>query len=279
MKNIKTVQIKKIFATFALGGLIFVSRTHPLFAQTTSTQGYKADTALQRGMVVQLDKADTSKVKPLTNAADSQAHGVVVNPSDVAFTISDGSQSVFVSSTGQYPMLVSDQNGSIGAGDYVAISALEGIGMKASNDQPQVIGKSLATFSSRDKPLFSSKVKDSKGVELQVNINLVMVDIAIASNPLTKADAKIPDFLKRAAQTIAKKEVGVEKLYASAVILMLTAIVAGIILYAGIRTGIAALGRNPMSRKTIFVGMIQSLGVGVVIFVLGLVGVYLLLKV
>lgn len=268
---------KQILAILGLTLLVAMSHIHPLVAQSV-TQGYGTDETLQRGMIVQLKKDDTSKVEVLTNDSNSKIQGVVVNANDAPFTVSDGSQKVFVASSGQYLVLVSDQNGSIAPSDYVSISALAGIGMKANSTQPQVLGKAINGFNGKDNVLSSSKIKDGDGKEQPVNIGLSIVDISITKNPQLKAEANVPSFLKKASETVAQKSVGANKVYIGVVLLVLTALISGVVLYAGVRSSIVALGRNPLSRKTIVKGMIQVLITSLIIFLLGLFGVYLLLK-
>jgi hypothetical protein len=52
-----------------------------------------------------------------------------------------------------------------------------------------------------------------------------------------------------------------------------------LVLWSGVRGSLIALGRNPLSRKAIFSGMYKVVITGIGIFILGLAGVYLLLRV
>jgi hypothetical protein len=45
-----------------------------------------------------------------------------------------------------------------------------------------------------------------------------------------------------------------------------------------VRSSMIALGRNPLSRKSILRGMFQVIITSIIIFICGLFGVYLLLK-
>jgi hypothetical protein len=51
-----------------------------------------------------------------------------------------------------------------------------------------------------------------------------------------------------------------------------------VILYSGVRNTLISIGRNPLSKKTIYKGLIQIILMGLIIFITGLFGVYLLLK-
>jgi hypothetical protein len=50
-------------------------------------------------------------------------------------------------------------------------------------------------------------------------------------------------------------------------------------MYGGIRNGLISIGRNPLSKKSIVRGMIQVILTALTIFLLGIFGVYLLLRI
>lgn len=268
---------KQLAAILALGLLVFVSQTHPLIAQAV-TQGYNTDDPLQRGMLVKLKKDDATKVTFLTNESVADMLGVVVSPNDAPFTVSSDGQQVFVANTGKYTVLVSDQNGAVNLGDLVTISAISGIGMKAGTTQSLVLGKAVSGFDGKQAVLSTAKIKDSNGLEQTVSMGLATVDIDITKNPLLKGEANVPSFLRKASETIAQKQVNANRVYLGVVILALTSLLSGVVLFSGIRSSITALGRNPLSRKTIIRGMVQIIITSVIIFLCGLFGVYLLLK-
>jgi hypothetical protein len=281
MTKIKTHLItkKQFVAIFALLALVFVSQTHPLIAQSV-TQGYSTDENIQRGMMVRLSKTDTGKVTFLTNDSVDDMFGVVVSRGDSPLTVTTEGQQVYVANSGQHEVLVSDQNGNVGVGDLVTISAIAGVGMKAGNSQSLVLGKSLNGFDPNKGSLSSSKVKNASGQEQTVKLGLTTVDIDVTRNPLLKGEAQVPAALKKAAQDIAgkDKEVGANRIYIGVVVLILASVVSAIVLYAGIHSAMIALGRNPLSRKTIIRSMIQVVIISLIIFLSGLFGVYLLLK-
>ena len=68
------------------------------------------------------------------------------------------------------------------------------------------------------------------------------------------------------------------RVYISLAVLFASASVAGALIYSGIRSGMIAIGRNPLSKKSIVRGMVQVVIVALIIFMAGIFGVYLLLK-
>jgi hypothetical protein len=244
-------------------------------------QGYGTSQPLQNGMIVKLQDKDSSKVEPLTQATATKMQGVVVASSDTTINLSNTGNSgqVFVATFGHYDVLVSNQNGPIKAGDYITISSLAGVGMKVDTDQPTVIGKATADFSGSGKVAGTAKLKDSTGKEISVSLARIPVDISISHNPLQQLTANgLPSFLQHASEAVAGKPVDPTRVYIALVVLLASSLVAGGILYSGIRGGLISIGRNPMAKKYIVGGMIRVVISGLIVFILGVFGVYLLLK-
>ncbi|CAN5382708.1 hypothetical protein BH10PAT3_BH10PAT3_2570 [soil metagenome] len=271
------LSIRRIGATMALGLLITIKLTGVLSAQSV-TQGYGSDRVLQRGMIVGLNKSESSKVEPIDVSRQSNILGVVVNPNDSPITISDNTRHIFVSTSGRYEVLVSDQEGAISRSDSVTVSAIAGIGMKATELQSDVLGRAAQGFDGKTNILSTATLKDSSGKEKVVHIGRIPVEISIMKNSLAKQNNQAPALLNNAGQAIAGKAVSAVRLYLGAIIFIVGTIVAGAILYAGIRSSIISIGRNPLSRQSIFRSMIGVAFTSLFVFLISVIGVYLLLK-
>lgn len=269
----------KLLALVGLFVLVIFSHVLPVAAQATFTQSYGSDQVLQRGMIVRLVEEDTTKVEALAFAEMEQMYGVVVHPNDAPVTLSSEGQKVFVATGGKYEILVSSQNGQVNPGDYITISAFNGIGMKAGDAEPIVIGRALSGFNGSDGIISNAQITDSDGSERTVAIGKVSADISISRNPLLKAEEPdVPEILRRASETIAGKEVSALKIYLALTVFVIATIVAGTLMYGGVRSGITSIGRNPLSKKSIIRGMLQVVIVGLIVFISGIFAVYLLLK-
>lgn len=245
------------------------------------TQGYGTNTPLQKGMLVELDSKDPTKVVPLTAQTAAQMQGVVVAANDAAVTLGSDNNSgqVFVATYGHFDVLVSNQNGAIKVGDYITASSLAGVGMKADGDQTIILGRATGSFDGTGNVQGSTVVTDEGGHKVAVSFGRISVDISIAHNPLhQQIDNNLPGFLKRATQFIANKPVSSSRVYLSLVVLLICAIIAGSLLYAGIKSGLAAIGRNPLAKQSITRNLFQVILTSLIIFVVGLFGAYLLLR-
>lgn len=273
--------LQRTLTFVGLGLFAFTLIYLPATAQNV-TQGYKTDQVIQKGMIVGLDERDGAKVSALTRANAADMLGVVVASSDSPVSLSSptGEQQVFVATYGQYDVLVSTQNGAVAAGDYITISALTGVGMKADNTQELIVGKAVAAFDGKQH-VDSTYTLDTSGGQKRIQLGRVKVDISVAHNPIYAAEKteNVPKFLSDAVGLVTDRPISASRIYASLAILLLTVFVAGSILYVGVRSGMVAIGRNPLAKHSILRNLVQVTIMSLIVFVIGLFAVYLLLRI
>lgn len=246
----------------------------------TITQSYEADKTLQRGMLVALNKANPKKVEAISTDRASELFGVVVGSNDSTIVISEAKQPVLVATSGRYQILVSTQNGSIKVGDDISVSSVAGIGMKTDNKQPTTIGKALEAFSGSTSKGYvtTATYKDGSNKDQKISIGRIYIDLSVAKKVAVASTSSDPIFLQRIAETVAGKQVATARLYASMVLLLAVLAVSGSIIYGAVRSGIISIGRNPLSKHLIIGSILQMVLVSFIVFFVGLIGVYLLLK-
>jgi len=250
-------------------------------AAQSVTQGYGSDSPLQNGIIVRLKPGDGKKVEAVKQASAGDMLGIVVSSTTAPLSISDPSTSqTYVATFGKYEVLVSDENGNIKAGDYISVSAIDGVGMKAGDSQQIVLGKALGGFNTKDADGTIS-VDDTAGGKRTVALKRIPVDISVAHNPNYSGDivAGVPHVLSKAAQLVTKKPVTALRVYACLGVLALSLAVAGMIIYSGVKTGMTAVGRNPLAKSSIVRNMIAISLMAIVIVLIGVIAVYLLLKI
>jgi len=269
---------KRCAALFILASLVTMKLTGVLYAQSV-TQGYGTDDTLQRGMVVGLKEEDPTKVEAINVDQLDRILGIVVDANDSPITVSGQNEKVFVATVGRYDMLVSDQEGPINPNEYVTLSSLNGVGMKATFEQTEVVGKAVTGFNGVDGVIGTNELTDNKGNKRPANIGRIQVDLGISKNPLARSAAVTPEFLGKVGQAIAGKSLSPARIYISTALFLVGSFIAGAILYAGIRSSIIAIGRNPLSKKSILKGLFQVVFTSLIVFIISVVGVYLLLRV
>jgi len=249
----------------------------PAHAQTV-TQGYKADGNLQNGMVVRIKKGDPDTVQALTQNHETEMYGLVVAASDAPVSLSsDDKSQVYVATFGQYSVLVNTQNGVIHAGDRLVISSYAGVAMKADTKHQVLIGKALQNFSDGSNAEGHVKLSDGSTVAM----GRVMTDIGVSRNPTYSGDVApgVPHVLVEIASAVTDKPLTALRLYGSLVTVVIDFGLAGAIMYSGIRTGMNSIGRNPLAKKSILKSLFTVILTALVVVFVGLIAVYLLLKI
>ncbi len=282
--------------TLVLGSLVFggtalaatktadknTQKDTPLNLSAAVPQSYTADPAVQIGMIVRQQDKNAGTVEPLKPIDFKYMLGIVIPSSNAAIVLSPekiAKQQVLVATSGHYSVLVSNQSGAIKVGDFITISALPGIGMKAGDQDSQVVGRAAGAFSGTANVIGSVKLKDTIGHDITVSLGRIPIDMSISHNPLFQKSADyVPGFLAKAANTIANKPVSVARIYISMAVLFVISVLTGNMLYSGIRSGMIAVGRNPLSKKSIMKSLIQTVIAGLIVFIAGVFAVYLLLK-
>lgn len=243
-------------------------------------QGYAGSSTLQPGMIVQLGSKGANTVSVLSLNNISKMLGVVISASDSALTISQStsSQEVYVSNTGEHNVLVTTQNGSISTGDYITISSISGLGMKADSNERVILGQAAGSFDGTHNVLSSSVLKTSSGQKKTVSIGMIPVDINIASNPLAKNGVKgVPTFLSNLTKFATNKSVSASRIYLGMLCVVAGLIIATSIIYSGIKNGFISIGRNPLAKKVIAVNILKVVLISLSIFAISLGAAYIII--
>lgn len=243
-------------------------------------QAYASAGNLTPGMIVQPAASQKGAVSAAAIADSDKMIGVTVVGTKATATLAPTATSspVYVANSGRYSVQVSDEDGPISVGDYVTISSLAGVGMKADAHENEVLGKALSSFNGVQNVNRTVNVHTQGGQQLQVAVGTVAVDIAIAPNPLALKASNVPTFLQHIGLLVTGKPVAPIRLYLGLALIILTTLVVGSLLYAGVRNGMVAVGRNPLAHHSIMGNLLEVVAASVVIFVIGLFGTYLLLK-
>jgi hypothetical protein len=260
----------KFYLLAVLLVLLTVSIGPRIFAESY-VKGFKSQGNLQPGWVVSVSKSASDTVQATTGNSSESAYGVVIDPSDAPFTLNASDQQVFVASGGDYPVLVSTQNGTIHAGDYLAVSSIGGIAAKATDNQQFILGVARDAFDGKNNVITTAS--DDKSA-----IGRIMATISPGKSPLLKNYAGIPAPLRKIGESVAGKPISALRIYAALSIFIIAALIAAMLLWIGVRSSITAIGRNPLSRHLVMAGLGQVIIMAAGVFIIGLFGIYLLLK-
>lgn len=246
------------------------------------TQAYGTDSAIQKGMIVKLKDGDAHKIVPLDNAHTDDMLGVVVAPNDSAVTLSNDNpdtRQAYVATFGRYDVLVSNEGGAIKSGEYITISSIDGIGMAANDSDEIVLGKANEDFNGTSNVISSTSIKRTDGSKRGISIGRISVTVSVSHNPLLKQNTStLPGFFQNIGNEIADKPVSSTRIYIALVILLVCTVLAGSLLYGGVRNSMISIGRNPLAKKSIMRSMLQVVLTSLTVFIIGIFGVYLLIR-
>jgi len=192
---------------------------------------------------------------------DKAIVGVVSEHSALTFTI-EGISKYPVLTSGTALVRVSTLNGPIKKGDLVTASSVPGVGMKATKSG-NVLGSALADFSASDP-------KTVGKIAVVVNIHYSYAQPA--------AVTALFDLINLSSIAVFEEPTVVFR-YVLAGLVILIAFILGFVLFGRTaRSGVEALGRNPLAARTIQFGILFTLSITIAIILSGFVIAYLILR-
>ncbi len=280
---IKHIRFKSAaWLAFAIFALSFSTMSNGVGAVAQLVaQAYTSSSNLQPGMIVRLDASNSGQVTALDLTHINQMLGVVISANEAALTLSQvapTAQQVYVSNFGQHSVLVTNQNGPINVGDYITVSALSGLGMKADSNESLVLGQAASAFDGVHNVLSSSSLTSSTGQKTTVNIGAIPVDINIANNPLAQGSKGVPAFLNKLTKFATNKTVSASRIYLGMLCVVAGLVITITIIYSGIKNGFISIGRNPLAKRAIVVNLVRVVAIAVVIFAISLGAAYAIIS-
>ena len=253
--------------------LLSVVVSAAVYAVTTISQGYTTDGPLPLGSMVSLEKTNSDRVVASTVNNSDRILGVVINSDSSLLSVTNNTkQQVQVATSGTVPILVSDINGKIKAGDHITSSPLSGVGMKASANV-RIVGVAQSDVESTRKETYKGK----DGKEHSVTLGQVPVIVNVAYYFKEPEKTLVPNALQNVANAIAGREVSTLPIILSAGVFLVMLIVVSSIIYSMIHSSIISVGRNPMSQSAIYRDLIQLSTLVIAILAVGLITIYFIL--
>lgn len=247
------------FVTVSLG--VFLVSANNVWAQDAVGSGVATSTTIsgdyKDGDVVCVDKSNVNKV--CTKEYDSNMMGVIVEKPSVSFTSSSGG--VPLISLGNVYTNVTGANGPIRKGDFVTSSTTPGIAQLAKKSG-YILGVALEDYSGTD----SSQIGK---ILISVNIRPAVLSGGAGSN--------LMELIKDGVSGAFESPLSALR-YIIAGILVVVSFVFGILHFGKMaKSGVEAIGRNPLAAKTIQLGILFNVLIAIVIMAVGLGIAYLVL--
>lgn len=276
------VEIKKLRQVYILALTLCLSAvfTAPTVAGASGalSQAFAtADGSLTAGTLVDLKSGTANAVEKATSAHVPQLLGVVANKPLIA--LGDGKKQTQVVVSGSTLTLVSNINGAIKVGDKITASPIQGVGMKATTST-EIVGTAESTLTTGGGSV-TQRITDNSGKAQTVRVGLVTVQINVSyyqagNNAL---DNFVPSFLLSVGSSIAGKAISPLRALIGFCSLLVGFIIAGLMLQAGVRSGVISLGRNPLASKILRRSLLDVLLTALGLLAITVVTFYIILTV
>jgi len=192
---------------------------------------------------------------------DTEIYGVVVENPAAAFEEETKSNNYLVISEGKTAVRVSSQNGNIKKGDLITTSFRPGIGVKAVKNG-YVLGSSLEDYNSNDPN----------------NIQTIMVVLNIhPAAGISGAKSNLITAIRQGVSAPIFEPLDSLRYLLAAMILLLSFIMGFVYFGRVSRTGIEAIGRNPLASKMIQLSIVMHILITIVIILVGFGMAYIIL--
>jgi F0F1-type ATP synthase membrane subunit c/vacuolar-type H+-ATPase subunit K len=261
--NMMRLGLKRYFFLIVFG-IVIVNLPKNAFAQVKSSAigiPVKATEGIQDGVIL--------CAYPEGNAACSKAYDpntfgvVVLDPAIIFDTVEREAGTVPVITSGKVQVKVSSINGTIKTGDYISTSLKEGVGQKAVKSG-FVLGTALEEYT------------DSDTEKVGKIFVLVSIRPAILSSG---AGANLLELLKNGVDAAFMTPLAALRYFIAAMVVVIT-LVYGLIHFGKIsKSGVEAIGRNPMAGRRIQMSVLMNVGLTLAIIMAGLGLAYLILVV
>lgn len=242
-------------------------------AESAISQGFNAAGAITDGALVSVKKDKSATVEVATRQTADRLAGVASTHSLLA--LSEGARQIQIVIGGTATVLVSDINGPLEAGDKIAVSPIDGVGMKATANG-QVVGVAQADFA--DITTEPRTITDAAGASHTVRIGRLPVRVGVHYYVAPTSNV-LPPFIQNLSNTIAGKPVSLARILVATGLTVVGIASVIVLLYSSTRSGITSIGRNPLAASAIRRGLLQVGVYSLIILVFSLTASYLMLKI
>jgi hypothetical protein len=269
MRKLKALTYFIIFSLCSLLPLSPVSA-----ASANVSKSFQSNQTIPNGSLVSL--VSGSSYVQLANTSNSEnLSGVSLSRNDSLLAVNPSLDRVQVATSGVVNVLVSNVNGDIKAGDDIAVSPFNGVGMKSSSGD-RIIGTSLTSFNSTTQGALRETVTNTEGQKNTLEVGYVKIDISIGVMIKPTSNSPLVS-LQQFVEGITGKPISIARLLIGLVITFIAIVTIITLTYASIYGGIVSIGRNPLAKFAVFRTMSSVLLMVLAIALVATFIVYLLL--
>lgn len=248
-------------------------------ALASLSQAYATTAEIPVGSLVSLDEKTAGNVVVADTLNSERLFGIIVSPTSASISLGNSSTSgqVQVATSGAVSGLVSTAAGDIKVGDLISVSPIAGVGMKAASGT-RVIGTAQADFSASSEGVARRTIDTGSGKkEVALGQIPILIQVATKSNDGSSEKSVIPSWAQSISNTLAGKAVDPVRIIIAGMILLVAMTSVSVLLYAAVRNSIISIGRNPLSRSSVFKSLLQVVIIAAAILGATVVAMYLVI--
>ena len=235
------------------------------------------DSTIIPGSLVSAEGTGADTITLANTANSQQLIGVAVPTDQSLLAIDVAANKVQVAVSGATNVLVSTLGGDIKTGDQVAVSPIGGVGMKAGNGM-RTVGIAQSDFTSASVGAAVREVADKAGAIKKIYVGLVPVAIVIGyATPQSGAEQGFLGQVGTFASVVAGHSVSTTQSIFSFLVALVAIVALVALIYGAIHGSLISIGRNPLSRISIYRTLLQIVVMSLLIAVTAIVIVYLIL--
>ncbi len=236
-------------------------------------QGYKSSLPLASGTVVSVKSGN--EVAATTEQNQKTVIGVALGSSEAIIDVQPHNSDIRIAINGEAPLVVSNVNGDIKAGDSLIISPLSGVAMKDSRDSQDTkyIAVANQDFSTKSKNAKTASITLKDGSKQNVSVGLINAKLLLTN----RTPVKNQNILMAAAEKLAGRPVSNVQILAATAVFIATFSLTGLLLQGSIKGAFISIGRNPLSKPMIIANLLKVLAVGLLIVGAGVAIAYSIL--
>ncbi len=263
--------IRLLFLLFLFTGVLIFSPLRPSGEAAGLSFGFTGSQDVINGMIVSVSQDDTDVLIPahVNNAAYIVGVTVDKRSSSVVF---DDNDTVYVANEGTVEVFVSDQAGQVKEGDLITVSTIGGVGKKADSSgigREKIVGVAKSAFDEAAVDTRDFSFANSGDVKVGL-IRMELLDDLAALQP---GGSSIENIGSR----IAGKSVSFVQSFVSASIAVVGFVISGALMFGSIRGSFLSIGRNPLSARSIYGGLVRASMLSLSVMMLGVVAGYVVL--
>lgn len=242
----------------------------------TLSEDFKQDGSVFNGAIVSLNEKDASKIDLASVENVKYLLGVVTDDTNASLQFSKSGAQTNVALSGETSVYATDVNGDIKSGDFVSVSWIEGVAMKASSTITQKpLGIALEDYDQSKQKTYGDVNTPDGTKSAHVSVLRIRLFDRQAADTGIESKTGVEGFL----QNLAGKDVSYTKILAGTLIFFLSLLIAGLFIISSIRGSFISIGRNPMASNSIYKSLLHVSGLSVIVILIGTALAYVVLVV